>query len=66
MLRMIPNPSSPVFTLVESVPLGDDTMNTLFLPTSSHSSNNNSAAALQVENDDVPVILSSSLGLLVN
>jgi len=67
MLRMIPNPSSPVFTLVESVPLGEDTMNTLFLPTSNQSSSNDtSAAALQVENDDLPVILSSSVGLLVN
>jgi hypothetical protein len=49
-LRMIPNLSSPVFTLVESVLLGEDTMNTLFLPTSNHSpSNDTSAAALQVE-----------------
>jgi len=67
MLRMIPNPSSPVFTLVESVPLGEDTMNTLFLLTSNHSfSNDTSAAALQVDNGNLPVILSSSVGLLVN
>jgi len=67
MLRMIPNPSSPVFTLVESVPLGEDTMSTLFLPTSNHSScNDTSAAALQVQNGDLPVVLSSVVGLLVN
>jgi len=67
MLRMIPNPSSPVFTLVESVPLGEDTMNILFLPTSNQSSSNDtSVAALQIENGDLPVILSSSVGLLVN
>jgi hypothetical protein len=63
MLRMIPNPSSPVFTLVESVPLGED----MFLPTSNYSSSHDtSAAALQVVNGDLPVILSSSVGLLVN
>jgi hypothetical protein len=64
MLRMIPNPSSPVFTLVESVPLGEVSMNTLFLPTSNQSSSNDtSVAALQIENGDLPVILSSSVGL---
>jgi hypothetical protein len=67
MLRMIPNPSSPVFTLMERAPLGEVTMNTLFLLTSYHSSSNDtSAAALQLENGDLPVILSSSVGLLVN
>lgn len=67
MLRMIPNPSSPVFTLTENVPLGEDTMNALFVPTSNHSSSNDtSAAALQVENGDLSVVLSFSVGLLVN
>jgi hypothetical protein len=66
MLRIIPNSSSPVFTLVESVPLDEDVMNTFYLPTSNISfSNDTSAAALQVENGDLPVILSSSVGLLI-
>jgi hypothetical protein len=66
MLRIIPNPSSPVFTLVESVPLDEYAMSTFYLPTSNNSfSNDTSAAALQVENGDLPVILSSSVGFLI-
>lgn len=49
LLRMIPNPSSPVFTHVESVPLGEDTMNTFQPPTSNHSSPDDTSSALQVE-----------------
>jgi hypothetical protein len=66
-IRIIPNPSSPVFTLMESVPLDEDTMYTLYLPTSNNSfTNDASAATLQVENGDLPVILSSFVGLLDN
>jgi hypothetical protein len=53
------------FHTVGSVPLGEDTMNSFQPPTSNHSSPIDTSAALQVQDSDLPLIRSSSVGLLI-